>query len=115
MGSIKGSTYVMLAAILLAAALPMAAAAQPSGNADQPTLGLFARVEALVAKLWPFTARPIGLDISKIGTTGSGHDIEPADAVGRIGIDIDLVGVALPPNDAEGPTASAASSGPPGS
>jgi hypothetical protein len=115
MRSIKGSTYVMLAAILLAAALPMAAAAQPSGNADQPTLGLFARVEALVAKLWPFTAWPIGLDISTIGTPGSGHDIEPTNAIGKIGIHTDVVGVALPPDDAESPTASAGSSGPHGS
>jgi len=72
----KRTIHATLVAVLLTAALPVAA--KTDSRNDQTACGLFAKIEVIVAKLWPFTTTQPGSGstervrvFEKIGPEGS--------------------------------------------
>jgi hypothetical protein len=96
----RRTIHAALVVGLLVAALPVVA--QPSARDGQTAFGIFAKIEAVVVKLWPFS-RP------ERSPTGGGNEfsthIERVDVIARIGAGASVGGIALP-QDASNPPAS---------
>jgi hypothetical protein len=94
----RRTIHATLVVGLLIAALPVAA--QPGTRGGQTTFGIFAKIEAVVAKLWPFTApQPSRGD----------SNLERVRTVAKLGIDTSVGGVALPTEDDTSPPESGGS------
>jgi len=96
----RRTIHAALVVGLLFAALPVVA--QPSARDGQTVFGIFAKIEALVAKLWPFTANQ---------PNRGNSNLERVRTFAKFGIDTSVGGVALPPEDDTSPPGSGSSPG----